>query len=97
MIRRPPRSTRTDTLLPYTPLFRSLATRQRLLCAVFRHCRLSLTRATKPVQEFPELTTIGSSRLPCPCDESVEHIFHVGRPTRYCLIEAALTDATLRR
>src|SRR3546814_12760102 len=23
MIRRPPRSTRTDTLLPYTPLFRS--------------------------------------------------------------------------
>src|SRR3546814_9149026 len=26
MIRRPPRSTRTDTLLPYTTLFRSLAT-----------------------------------------------------------------------
>src|SRR3546814_10512621 len=25
MIRRPPRSTRTDTLFPYTPLFRSLA------------------------------------------------------------------------
>src|SRR3546814_14240513 len=25
MIRRPPRSTRTDTLLPYTTLFRSLA------------------------------------------------------------------------
>src|SRR3546814_19625373 len=24
MIRRPPRSTRTDTLMPYTPLFRSL-------------------------------------------------------------------------
>src|SRR3546814_6094175 len=24
MIRRPPRSTRTDTLLPYTPLFRSV-------------------------------------------------------------------------
>src|SRR3546814_3374112 len=27
MIRRPPRSTRTDTLLPYTTLFRSLALR----------------------------------------------------------------------
>src|SRR3546814_15019425 len=26
MIRRPPRSTRTDTLFPYTTLFRSLAT-----------------------------------------------------------------------
>src|SRR3546814_18333242 len=32
MIRRPPRSTRTDTLFPYTTLFRSLAeeTRKRL-------------------------------------------------------------------
>src|SRR3546814_645496 len=28
MIRRPPRSTRTDTLCPYTTLFRSLLTRQ---------------------------------------------------------------------
>src|SRR3546814_3147582 len=28
MIRRPPRSTRTDTLFPYTTLFRSLAPRQ---------------------------------------------------------------------
>src|SRR3546814_130965 len=28
MIRRPPRSTRTDTLFPYTTLFRSLADRQ---------------------------------------------------------------------
>src|SRR3546814_9225360 len=27
MIRRPPRSTRTDTLLPYTPLFRSTTAR----------------------------------------------------------------------
>src|SRR3546814_5107562 len=29
MIRRPPRSTRTDTLFPYTTLFRSLQTRPR--------------------------------------------------------------------
>src|SRR3546814_7434176 len=29
MIRRPPRSTRTDTLFPYTTLFRSLAQRRR--------------------------------------------------------------------
>src|SRR3546814_4830351 len=33
MIRRPPRSTRTDTLCPYTPLFRSLDQR-RFACAV---------------------------------------------------------------
>src|SRR3546814_5303939 len=31
MIRRPPRSTRTDTLFPYTTLFRSPVARQRLL------------------------------------------------------------------
>src|SRR3546814_11577064 len=30
MIRRPPRSTRTDTLFPYTPLFRSAAALRRL-------------------------------------------------------------------
>src|SRR3546814_5271960 len=31
MIRRPPRSTRTDTLFPYTPLFRSVADYVELL------------------------------------------------------------------
>src|SRR3546814_1346643 len=30
MIRRPPRSTRTDTLFPYTTLFRSLGLRQQV-------------------------------------------------------------------
>src|SRR3546814_1056650 len=30
MIRRPPRSTRTDTLFPYTTLFRSLVTGERI-------------------------------------------------------------------
>src|SRR3546814_9706902 len=38
MIRRPPRSTRTDTLFPYTTLFRSAASRrsQRRALAVLR-------------------------------------------------------------
>src|SRR3546814_12761342 len=31
MIRRPPRSTRTDTLFPYTTLFRSLAINRKLI------------------------------------------------------------------
>src|SRR3546814_8796393 len=39
MIRRPPRSTRTDTLFPYTTLFRSLA----LLCLLtFRSWRATI-------------------------------------------------------
>src|SRR3546814_7528959 len=36
MIRRPPRSTRTDTLFPYTTLFRSLAAARERTC---RGCR----------------------------------------------------------
>src|SRR3546814_4883294 len=39
-IRRPPRSTRTDTLFPYTTLFRS-ARRQRDLGLAFGHDRLA--------------------------------------------------------
>src|SRR3546814_6353430 len=35
MIRRPPRSTRTDTLFPYTTLFRSVVERAKL----YRHAR----------------------------------------------------------
>src|SRR3546814_1518882 len=43
MIRRPPRSTRTDTLFPYTTLFRSL-----------RLDRSPLDRLSRgPAQEFP--------------------------------------------
>src|SRR3546814_5776346 len=41
MIRRPPRSTRTDTLVPYTTLFRSA----RLLCPEQSGRRLSRARS----------------------------------------------------
>src|SRR3546814_1059833 len=43
MIRRPPRSTRTDTLFPYTPLFRSRSSRG--LCARADAERARLNRA----------------------------------------------------
>src|SRR3546814_9431994 len=36
MIRRPPRSTRSDTLFPYTTLFRSVASAPRPSCADWR-------------------------------------------------------------
>src|SRR3546814_9266397 len=38
MIRRPPRSTRTDTLSPYTTLFRSLRARRQLEAGVACQC-----------------------------------------------------------
>src|SRR3546814_4340357 len=37
MIRRPPRSTRTDTLFPYTTLFRSLVAKSRAMRAFLAH------------------------------------------------------------
>src|SRR3546814_10487264 len=52
MIRRPPRSTRTDTLFPYTTLFRSVET-HRLAYSPF---------ASKLGQA---LLTFGKSRWPC--------------------------------
>src|SRR3546814_1497439 len=47
MIRRPPRSTRTDTLFPYTTLFRSLDSlgRQKLHAALLRQW---IARTNKP-------------------------------------------------
>src|SRR3546814_17283417 len=39
MIRLPPRSTRTDTLFPYTTLFRSTATQSEFHLTTFRHFR----------------------------------------------------------
>src|SRR3546814_20824407 len=60
MIRRPPRSTRTDTLFPYTTLFRSLRLSLMLRCiccpekrsreTLFRSYSASLTNSTQPVE-----------------------------------------------
>src|SRR3546814_12738646 len=55
MIRRPPRSTRTDTLFPYTTLFRSVA--GLLLLLVWHECRplawtLLAATAARPLLEW---------------------------------------------
>src|SRR3546814_14018179 len=42
MIRRPPRSTRTDTLFPYTTLFRSITSAGRIVVRAFRLARNEL-------------------------------------------------------
>src|SRR3546814_10828154 len=46
MIRRPPRSTRTDTLFPYTPLFRSLMPKSSGILAAL--CLVSATLSVGP-------------------------------------------------
>src|SRR3546814_7206602 len=51
MIRRPPRSTRTDTLFPYTTLFRSICSRCARTASASRSTNLS-----RPFAQ-PEITT----------------------------------------
>src|SRR3546814_17657834 len=64
MIRRPPRSTRTDTLLPYTTLFRS--TRRRSLP--------SSSSSSVPVSRAAKISGWGRfARVPSPSARSEEH------------------------
>src|SRR3546814_12335389 len=53
MIRRPPRSTRTDTLFPYTTLFRSAFLSER-----FRRCDVPRKAGSKPLGAGPAATCL---------------------------------------
>src|SRR3546814_12428504 len=50
MLRRPPRSTRTDTLFPYTTLFRSIA--RQCSCSAHDRVRPCRTRLRKSRPEY---------------------------------------------
>src|SRR3546814_1637642 len=57
MIRRPPRSTRTDTLFPYTTLFRSIsADRIRAIEARRDEVQANMARSDLAVEEFVRLS-----------------------------------------
>src|SRR3546814_9520838 len=68
MIRRPPRSTRTDTLFPYTTLFRSISGRFQPLChrrffaqrdsGAARHCREHFEVTAEPGAHLPSETAV---------------------------------------
>src|SRR3546814_17522368 len=53
MMLRPPRSTRTDTLLPYTTLFRSTAPRSFPAAALCRDCASLLSLTVAPLHKLP--------------------------------------------
>src|SRR3546814_5402383 len=57
MIRRPPRSTRTDTLFPYTTLFRSFATHDLILSVTSQ-------RITRPIAEWEAAWTTDGPKYP---------------------------------
>src|SRR3546814_7876485 len=66
MIRLPPRSTRTDTLFPYTTLFRSLTARLTMKGLSNPHTLLIFTIGTD--RHLPGFQITGSSRIhgyPC--------------------------------
>src|SRR3546814_14743570 len=62
MIRRPPRSTRTDTLFPYTTLFRSPGLRQRP--SGIRDEQLVLQPDTRADRSVEEQGPLRKDRLP---------------------------------
>src|SRR3546814_14556512 len=65
MIRRPPRSTRTDTLFPYTPLFRSTRAAKRVrdqpkLTKWLSH----MTTSTENVVEYAGYARLDKKNIP---------------------------------
>src|SRR3546814_5584302 len=59
MIRRPPRSTRTDTLFPYTTLFRSRSTARRpMRCCSPEPTRSASSRSEEHTSELQSLMRI---------------------------------------
>src|SRR3546814_15950268 len=59
MIRRPPRSTRTDTLFPFTTLFRSLGAIEREISGADQHFRGSpVTRADRDADRGTDVERI---------------------------------------
>src|SRR3546814_6250011 len=75
MIRRPPRSTRTDTLFPYTTLFRSLRERARVHGWIWPQI-LSHRAVAEPDRESLWAEQLNPRQLPCPhqfCDERRAH------------------------
>src|SRR3546814_938478 len=69
MIRRPPRSTRTDTLFPYTTLFRSSASPRAAPASTTRTrtCSRETLRRAEPAQRIPPnvQTSCGIGHVAC--------------------------------
>src|SRR3546814_5763512 len=72
MIRRPPRSTRTDTLFPYTTLFRSHCFRAPA-CILFKHFRGKTRHPLKMLDEVRVVIKISNISKLAGGNRSEEH------------------------
>src|SRR3546814_7400310 len=95
MIRRPPRSTRTDTLFPYTTLFRSAAIGLCLwicVCDAARSCRpRQLGHGEFPVSGFPILSLM----LAVPAVAAIACLFVGDKTARWVALGATLATFIL--
>src|SRR3546814_7350605 len=89
MIRRPPRSTRTDTLFPYTTLFRS---RTRPLPA----CACPSPSTSSPRLQYPPASARGQCARPRPCGSGFRPppLRRLGRVGEGCFLGSARTVDT---
>src|SRR3546814_16221517 len=76
MIRRPPRSTRTDTLFPYTTLFRSDFSRRCPRMSIARPSKRALPRAGR----IPRFAGMTDSTVKTPNDPAGPWAIPVRRP-----------------
>src|SRR3546814_4685224 len=79
MLRRPPRSTRTDTLLPYSTLFRANATRHCYCYDRTEAKLIQLTEEGKPVACEPQAFADEGAKLYYTTDDGGEFAFLVRR------------------
>src|SRR3546814_4800428 len=109
MIRQPPRSTRTDTLFPYTTLFRSLAIRQaqdqhaiaveRVETALYRFA-IGLRDAHRRAGGMGVGQPLRRSRSGAPSRRSEEHTSELQSLMRisyavFCLKKKKILDTTI--
>src|SRR3546814_13957888 len=93
MCRRPPRSTRTDTLFPYTTLFRSLYAR-RQTAAAQRHARSGDRNLRRPAPRR-------SGRDPAAADDAIQRRgrlrFFIPIVADYAQLEPVILRALVKR
>src|SRR3546814_18323546 len=83
MIRRPPRSTRTDTLFPYTTLFRSRIEQPRHLCG----SRLGIEPDARLDDRADHRATVDARQRPRACDAELRALVAIEEHRRQLEIE----------